>query len=62
MYRSGVWSNGKRTLRGRWRYDWAKDRFFVRLSSGRSFAVYGEHPEWGKWKLARSGSETPERG
>lgn len=52
-----VWSNGARTVRGHWCYNRAPDNFTIELDShdritgrGRVFVVYGDTPEWGRWK------------
>lgn len=57
MRHEATWSNGKRTLTGRWRYEWARDRFIIHLDSidkitgqHRQVVTYNDTPEWGKWK------------
>lgn len=55
------WTNGKRTVTGRWRWIWHKQRFRIILdvpsevtSRQHDFLVAGETPEWGNWKLLES--------
>ena len=57
----GVWTNGKRTVTGRWQYHWSADRFVILLDNKdrvtgdyRRIVVGGDAPEWGKWKLVRA--------
>jgi len=64
---SATWSNGKRAVSGTWDYYWAGDYFSITLASKdrvtgeqRSFRVYGDSPEWGKWKLDRALSQSPD--
>lgn len=54
----GVWINGKRTITGKWIYDWASDSFSIYLNSRdsitgeyRRMRIKGDSPEWGNWKL-----------
>lgn len=63
------WTNGKRVVSGRWLYNWASDRFLVELdqkdrttgADTKRFHVYGDSPEWGKWKrIPESRSEKHE--
>jgi hypothetical protein len=63
--RDGKWTNGKETETGRWVYNWAADNFTISLDSRdpitgrpRTFIVYGDSPEWGKWKLVREEAVT----
>ena len=55
--RKATWINGKKTVTGYWSYNWNADYFFILLDKKdpitgrqREFKVYGEVPEWGKWK------------
>ncbi len=55
-----TWTNGKEQITGSWEYYWPGDFFWVRLDkedpitgSERVFKVYGEKPEWGKWKRVK---------
>jgi hypothetical protein len=54
--KTGMWTNGKRTITGVWNYHWPSDRFIVELKAGRRKVIAGEHPEWGNWKLVRQES------
>lgn len=55
------WSNGKTIIGGRWEYYRPSDKFFIEIykkdsitgEKTRKFSVYGDSPEWGKWKLIR---------
>lgn len=54
-----IWTDGVRELTGRWRYNWASNRFLIVLDSKdritgdhRRLVVAGDKPEWGKWKLS----------
>jgi len=45
------WTNGKKTISGRWVYIWHLKTFIVELSTGRRIVLLGnDTPEWGKWK------------
>jgi len=65
MWNDAIWKNGRKTLRGRWRYYWAGDYFIIHIDgkdnvTGRSrepFLCYNDSPEWGKWKLQRKKKE-----
>lgn len=55
-----VWTNGKRTITGRWAYYWPSDVFDIWLDKrdpltgeDRYIQADGDTPEWGKWKLVR---------
>lgn len=61
--KQAIWTNGKRSLKGTYSYNWASDYFLIELESRdritgrlRVFRVRGDKPEWGNWKLL-----TPER-
>ncbi len=56
----GTWTNGKRTVTGRWIYVWASQRFVIWLDSrdrvtgaNRRIVTANDTPEWGNWKLKR---------
>lgn len=56
-FQKATWSNGKRTITGWWKYNWASDSFVIDLDSTdritgerRSMIIKGDHPEWGNWK------------
>lgn len=57
------WTNGKRTVSGRWFYYRPGDFFSVELDQRdrttgertKIFRVYGDSPEWGKFRLVRKG-------
>jgi hypothetical protein len=59
------WTDGKRTITGRFEYYWPGDRFDIWLDSTdritgkqRHISLVGEDsPQWGKWKIVRE--ETP---
>lgn len=60
MWNEATWVNGKKKLKGRWYYSWGPNKFWISLDSKdpitgefRRFDVYGDSPEWGKWKLVR---------
>ena len=40
---------------GFWSYNWAADRFYVRIGKSPSFGVSDEHPETDTWKLYEDG-------
>ncbi len=58
----GVWTKGKRTIKGFWDYNWAANNFQVVINvrdalsgaKSRSFTVYDDTPEWNGWKLQRT--------
>lgn len=60
--REAQWTNGKRTVSGRWSYYWAGDFFTVELDQRdrttgertKTFRVYGDSPEWGKFRLVKN--------
>lgn len=55
------WTNGKRTINGRWAYHWPSDSFTIELdvrdvitgAKTRTFTVKDDTPEWGKFRLIR---------
>lgn len=57
-----VWINGKRTVKGRWKYYRPGDFFTIELDQRdrttgartKTFRVYGEAPEWGNWKRVKN--------
>ena len=56
--KNGTWTNGKRTVTGKWAYMWQSERFVVELNSvdritgmRRRLVLAGDRPEWGNWKL-----------
>lgn len=60
----GIWVNGKKTVTGKWCYNWGSDTFTIRLNSkdsitgeSKCFRVTGDTPEWGNWKLQRKEKE-----
>lgn len=58
------WSNGKRTVKGRWSYYRPGDFFSIELDQRdrttgertKRFRAYGDRPEWNKFKLIREGA------
>jgi hypothetical protein len=55
-----IWKNGRRTMRGRYEYHWASNRFVIELESrdritgaNRRMVIAGDKPEWGNWRLGR---------
>jgi hypothetical protein len=54
-----TWSDGTNTIAGRWFYAWHAKCFVIQLDAKdpvcglpvEKLKVYGDHPEWGKWKL-----------
>lgn len=55
-----IWTDGKRELKGEYRYVWSSDCFVIHLDSvdritgqTRSFITHNDTPEWGKWKLKK---------
>jgi len=60
--REATWTNGKSTVKGYWDYHWASDCFVVTIfkrnsltgASEQTFRVYGDTPEWGKWKQVKT--------
>lgn len=61
-WKEAVWQNGKKTVKGRWQYHWAADKFYIELdrrdsitgSRTRTIIAHGDEPEWGNWKLVRN--------
>lgn len=59
--RQAQWTNGKKTISGRWHYFRPGDFFIIELDQSdrttgqktKTFRVYGEFPEWGNFKLVR---------
>ncbi len=56
----GAWTNGKETITGEWRYNWASDNFSIWLDSKdpitgekRFLISYDDEPRWGNWRLVR---------
>ncbi len=55
------WVKGNKTIAGEWCYQWASDRFYIRLDPSRNtsnflnhtFYIYDDHPEFSGWKLVR---------
>lgn len=60
-FREATWTNGRKTVSGRWVYIWHRQRFVIELSSGRQFEVDGDSPKWGSWKLERSVNDNARR-
>ena len=61
MWKRGTWKKGRRTLTGQWRWDWARQRFFIHLNSrdpvtgeARRLEVSGDEPEFNGWQLVRT--------
>lgn len=55
------WTDGKRTVSGRWSYYWPGDFFTIEINQRdrttgqktKTIRAYGDHPHWGKFKLIR---------
>jgi hypothetical protein len=54
------WTNGSRTIKGRWFYDLPADKFYIELDSidritgcQRNITSHRDEPEWGNWKLVK---------
>lgn len=66
MSRRATWSNGKETVTGYWRYNWASDTFTIQLDSNdpvtgrpRIFRTHNDTPEWGDWKRVEENKGIP---
>lgn len=63
MKTKATWTNGKRTVKGCWHYNWSAGRFVIELGldpitgEKRRIFVQGEVPEWGNWKRVKSNTE-----
>lgn len=62
--REATWTNGKRTVKGRWDYYRPGDFFTITLDQRdsitgqrtKTFRSYRDEPEWGNWKLVEDKS------
>lgn len=59
------WTDGKKTITGRWLYIWSRDRFVIWLDGKddlgmrrREFETCNDSPEFGKFKLVKAEKET----
>ena len=57
METRATWKNGKRTVTGKWRYNWSADSFTVTLDTidritgqNKVIVTTNDTPEWGNWK------------
>jgi len=56
--KKAIWSDGKNKISGSWAYYWAGDYFTIHLDGNdpetglrrQPFNVYGDEPNFGKWK------------
>ena len=61
-WKAGKWRKGKKTIKGRWFYHRAADRFMIEVFKKDSitgdkiqrFNICGDTPEWNGWKLERA--------
>lgn len=50
VWTKSEWTNGKKTVKGKWTYIWSSEKFYIVLEDGTNFYTYGEHPEWDNFK------------
>ena len=48
----GIWTNGKTTLSGRWRYIWATGVFVIEINNrAKRIVTHNDEPIWGRYRL-----------